>query len=95
MTDVLSSKENNARCDECGAFLVLGPAIVRNGLVYSLRKPMRHNDVIRKMAEAGVATPIGHGDDIAGFMTVWGFKDRVLTGRLIGHKGVLTSEDLW
>lgn len=83
------------RCDECGCHAVWGPAIMRGELVYSLRRPARHHDVIKAMADAGVPTPIGHGGDLQGFMTRWGFKDRVLTARLIGFKGHLTSEDLW
>jgi hypothetical protein len=85
----------NPMCDECGATAVWGPAIMRGDLVFSLRRPARHNDVIKAMAEAGVPTPIGHGADIQGFLTRWGFKDRALTARLIRHEGLLTSEDLW
>jgi hypothetical protein len=74
---------------------VLGPAIMRGNLVYSLPKPCRHHEVIKHMAEAGVATPIGHGKDIQGFMTAFGFKDRRMTANILNHKGHLCSEDLW
>lgn len=82
-------------CPECEIEMVLGPAIQRQGMVFSLPKPYRHHDVIQRMAALGAATPIGHGEDIQGFMTVHGFKDRALTARMIGHNGYLTSEDLW
>lgn len=85
----------NPHCADCHTLAVIGVAIKRNGLIYALVRPARHNDVIKKMAEAGIATPIGHGEDLQGFITRWGFKDRVLTARLIGHQGLLTSEDLW
>jgi len=75
--------------------VILGPAIMRGGLVYSMPRPYRHHDVIERMAKAGVATPIGHGEDLQGFMTTFGFKDRALAARIIEHKGLLTSEDLW
>lgn len=75
--------------------VVLGPAIMRGDLVFYLRKPARHHDVIRAAVEAGVSTPIGNGSDLQGFMTIYGFKDRALTARIIGHNGHLTSEDLW
>ena len=74
---------------------VLGPAIKRGALVLSMRKPARHNDVIREAALAGVKTPIGNGDDTQGFMTIRGFMDREHTAKLIDHQGFLTSEDLW
>lgn len=80
--------------DDC-ATLVLGPAITRQGLVYSLPSPYRHHDVIERMAIAGVKTPIGGGMDTQGFMTHIGFQDRQGTAALIGHEGFLTSEDLW
>lgn len=101
MTDVISTSDAkverfNPECDECYTCAVIGPAIMRDGLVYALMRPARHNDVIKKMAEAGIKTPIGHGEDVQGFITKWGFKDRALTARLIGHgSGLLTSEDLW
>lgn len=75
---------------------ILGVAIERNGLVFSMRKPARHHDVIRAMAATGVPTPIGPGAGFTqGFMTAFGFKDRALAARIINHEGLLTSEDLW
>lgn len=91
----LMTKKRVPQCDECTADLVLGPAIMRQGMVFSLPKPYRHHDVIQRMAELGVQTPIGHGEDLQGFMTIYGFKDRRLTATLIGHEGFLTSEDMW
>jgi hypothetical protein len=82
-------------CEECMGSPVLGTAIMRGKLVYSLPKPARHHDVIREMAEAGIPTPIGGNGDVQGFMTRYGFRDRLLTAGLIGHEGLLTSEDLW
>jgi len=75
--------------------VVLGPAIMRGKLVLAMAAPARHSDVIREAAAAGVATPIGNGDDLQGFWTQYGFKDRELTALIIGFKGHLTSEDLW
>lgn len=81
---------------------VIGPAILRFGLCYSLPKPYRHHDIIRKMAEAGVQNPGSHGLGYhQGFLTVDGFMTREETLDYIGCTraqiigGVLTSEDLW
>lgn len=90
-----SKQKVSATCPGCDRDMVLGPAIMRQGMVFSLPKPYRHHDVIQRMAALGASTPIGHGDDIQGFMTVYGFKDRRLTATLVGHQGHLTSEDLW
>lgn len=81
--------------DQLAHEVVLGPAIMRGELVLYLRRPARHHDVIKAAADAGVTTPIGNGADLQGFMTIYGFKDRALTARIIGHGGLLTSEDLW
>jgi hypothetical protein len=76
---------------------ILGVAIKRGEVVYSMDKPARHHDLIRKMAEAGVTAPIGHGDDVQGFLTIQGFKTRKEAGNMIGWPLFLTlfSEDLW
>lgn len=96
MTDrQLSADDRSEPCPECYGHAVLGPAIMRGELIYSLSRPARHHDVIRAMTEAGIKSPIGHNGDVQGFITRWGFKDRKLTAGLIGHKGHLTSEDLW
>lgn len=74
---------------------ILGPAIMRQGLVFSLLKPARHHTVINKAASLGVWCPIGHGADVQGFLTVEGFKTRMDAARMIGHDWPLFSEDLW
>ena len=74
---------------------ILGPAIMRQGLVFSLLKPARHHTVINKAASLGVECPIGHGADIQGFLTVEGFKTRIEAAHMIGHSEPLFSEDLW
>jgi hypothetical protein len=81
---------------------VLGPAISRFGLVYSLRRPCRHHDVIQKMVEASVPGPFSERIGIhQGFMTTAGFMTRADTQRMLGATpeqligSVLTSEDLW
>lgn len=75
----------------------MGPALLHNdsGLILSLRKPMRHHDVIREAARAGIPPPIGGEGWTQGFMTIFGFKDRTLTGRILNYQGHLTSENLW
>lgn len=86
----------NVSCDECCADIVIGPAIKRDDLVCSLPQPARHHDVIKAMVDAGIRAPIGHGNDVQGFMTRYGFKDRQLTGALVfGKRRFVTSEDLW
>lgn len=90
------TENRNPSCDECAADMVMGPAIMRGTLIFSLPAPARHHDVIRAMAEAGVRTPIGHEGDVQGFLTRYGFKDRLLTGSLVfGYRKQVTSEDLW
>lgn len=77
---------------------MLGVAIINDAtdVVHFLPKPARHHDIIRALVEAGVPAPIGPAQRYRqGFMTVLGFKDREMTAKLIGHKGLLTSEDLW
>lgn len=81
---------------------IIGPAIMRFGLVYSLPKPYRHHDIIRKMDAAGVKNPGSHEmGTYQGFLTVDGFMTRAETLDYIGADrsqiigGVLTSEDLW
>ncbi len=91
----MTKKLLSTECPVLGIDVVLGPAIMRQGMVFSMPKPYRHHDVIHRMASLGAATPIGHGEDVQGFMTVYGFKDRRLTATLINHNGHLTSEDMW
>ena len=78
------------------AGLVLGPAIKRGSLTCCMEKPARNHDVIREMADLGITPPIGHGPrDVQGFLTRNGFMDRAQVARLLGHTGLLTTEDLW
>jgi hypothetical protein len=89
-------RNRDLECPECGGDAIIGPAIMRGRLVCYLPRPARHDDVIKAMADAGMETPIGHRPgDVQGFMTRFGFRDRKLAAALIGHKGLLTSEDLW
>lgn len=91
MSGTNSNRTSDDRTDK-----VLGVAIERHGLVFSMRKPARHHDVIKAMVEQGVPAPIGPGQGFTqGFLTSHGYKDRYITGKLIGHEGLLTSEDLW
>lgn len=95
----MSNEERfNPQCDECNGHAVIGPAIInKDGLVFSMRAPARHDDVIKAMVGAGIPAPIGPGKGFEqGFMTRYGFKDRQLTGTLIhGERRFITSEDLW
>lgn len=87
----------NPQCDECHGDAVLSAAIRKGKLVFSMRAPARHDDVIKAMVEAGIPPPIGPGQGFEqGFMTRYGYKDRELTGVLIhGECRFITSEDLW
>ncbi len=84
-------------------------AIRFNGVIYSLPKPNRHNDVIRHIIDTvpGVKYVDCYGDD-QGFLTSEGVYVRrkpairiannagQLLERSVAHKcGILTSEDIW
>lgn len=77
---------------------VLGVAIINDGtgIVHFMPPPARHDSIIKALVESGVPAPIGPAQRYRqGFMTVLGFMDREMTGKLIGQRGLLTSEDLW
>jgi len=83
---------------------IIGVAIKRDGLVYSLDAPNRHGDVIVKMVEFGVPKPVTK-DAIQGFIGLNGeFLDRLEALEIVKANGQnirplersqLYSEDIW
>lgn len=91
----LSERKQQVRHN--GATLIKGVAIrfdTPNGkLMVSLPRPARHHDIIHGLAALGFPTPV-RGQQ--GFLWACGdFKDRERAAKLVGHEGLLTSEDLW
>lgn len=83
---------------------IVGVAIVRDGITYSLDAPNRHRDVIVKMVQMGVPKPVTK-DAIQGFISDTGkFLDRVEALKVVEANGQniqeiyrsqLYSEDIW
>jgi hypothetical protein len=92
-----SEQKTNPTCDECRGKTVIGPAIRKGELIFVMKAPARHHDVIKAMVDAGLPAPIGPAQGYEqGFMTRWGFRDRPLTGVMVfGERRQVTSEDLW
>lgn len=98
MTSGTNEEERfNPECDGCAGLAVLGPAIRKGKLVFSMSAPARHHDVIKAMVDAGLPAPIGPAQGYEqGFLTRYGYKDRGLTGVVVfGDRRHVTSEDLW
>lgn len=72
--------------------IVICVAVMRRDLVFTLPAPARHKDLHESMIDVGMQP---HPGDVEGFMTIFGFKDRIMAGKLIGFSGRLTSDDLW
>ena len=84
---------------------IVGVAIERDGVVYSLPAPNRHHHVIRLMVNEGVPLPVTK-DAIQGFITNTGeFLDRKEAYKVVIENGQnvvelhhdydLFSEDVW
>lgn len=91
--------------ENCEMKKIVGVAIKRDGLVYSLDAPNRHGDVIVKMVELGVPKPVTK-DAIQGFISDTGeFLTRPEAHQMVKLNGQnirpllhgrdLFSEDLW
>jgi hypothetical protein len=94
----MSNLPNDQRRKPWDAGCVLGVAIIndQSGIVHFMPPPARHDSIIKALVESGVPAPIGPAQRYRqGFMTVSGFMDRERAAKLVGHHGLLTSEDLW
>lgn len=83
---------------------ITGVTIKRDGVVYALGSPNRHEDVIVEMVKLGVPKPVTH-DAIQGFIGKDGkFLDRLEALEIVKKNGQnirplerpqLYSEDIW
>jgi hypothetical protein len=73
---------------------VVGVAIEINGCVCAMPVPKRHHHIIEALYNAGM--PNVRSEHTQGFLWSDGaFRDRPRSAALLGHQGLLTSEDLW